>query len=147
MRDIRLSLGFWDHWKTVTLEAELGLQAVKALQRLWCFTAQYKPSGVLTGMPRKAVAIAAKYEGDKDKFIDTLVELRFIDFDGESFSMHDWEDHNGFAATAEQRSEVARKAATSRWEKRRWRWRWRWGIAFRIAFRICVFMRFALRSA
>jgi hypothetical protein len=119
LKDIRLSLGFWDHWKTVTLEAELGFEAVKSLQILWCFAAQNKPSGVLSGMPKRAVAIASKYQGDREVFIDMLIELRFLDFDGESYSLHDWEEHNGFVATSEQRSEQARKAINSRWEKKR----------------------------
>ena len=119
MKDIRLSLGFWDHWKTITLEAELGFEAVKSLQILWCFAAQNKSSGVLYGMPKKAIAIAARFTGDRDAFVDALVDLNFLEFDGVVYTLHDWEEHNGFAATSEQRSEAARKAANAKWEKKR----------------------------
>ena len=117
MKDIRLSLGFWDHWKTATLEAELGFGAVKSLQILWCFAAQNKPSGVLSGMPKRAIAIASKFDGEKDAFVDLLVELRFLDFDGSEYSLHDWEEHNGFVASSEKRSEAAREAVKVRWAK------------------------------
>ena len=36
--DIRLSVSFWDHWKTVVLKEDLGYQGVESLQRLWCFS-------------------------------------------------------------------------------------------------------------
>ena len=103
----------------MSLEAELGFEAVKSLQILWCFAAQNKPSGELCGMPKMAVAIASRFSGDREAFVDALVNLRFLDFDGKVYSLHDWEEHNGFAASSEQRSDAARKAANAKWEKKR----------------------------
>ena len=118
-KDIRLNVSFWDHWKTVTLKAELGLEAIESLQRLWCFAAQNKPDGILSGMSLKAIELSAKWNGLPGLFVSKLVELIFLDFDGKTYSLHDWFDHNGFVAHAGERSARARINASAGWETRK----------------------------
>jgi hypothetical protein len=117
-KDIRLNVSFWDHWKTVTLKAELGLEAIESLQRLWCFAAQNKTDGILTRMSLKAVELSAKWNGIPGQFVSKLVELDFLDFDGKTYSLHDWADHNGYCAHAKDRKEQARKTADVSWKNR-----------------------------
>mgnify|MGYP000243346383 CR=1 FL=1 len=58
-RDIRLSVGFFDHPKIIKLERQLGYEGVIALIRLWLWVAQNRPSGLLSGMDDEDIAIAA----------------------------------------------------------------------------------------
>lgn len=118
MKDIRINIAFWDHWKTLTLKAELGLEAVESLQRLWCFAAMNKPSGLLDGMSPKVIEMASRWTGEKGAWIAMLEELRFVEKVGDWYALHDWEDHNGFVATAEARSVQAKAAVNKRWNKR-----------------------------
>lgn len=77
--DIRISIGFWDHPKTVKLERRAGLEGVKALLMLWQWVAQYEPSGYLYGMDEEGLEIAARWQGESGKLAKTLLELKFID--------------------------------------------------------------------
>lgn len=92
-KDIRINVGFFDHWKTITIKAELGLDAVESLIRLWCFAAQNKPNGVLSGMSLKAIELSAKWNGIPGQLVSKLVELSFLDFDGKTYALHDWLEH------------------------------------------------------
>lgn len=116
--DIRLSVSFWDHWKTIVLKEDLGYQAVESLQRLWCFSAINKPTGKLVGMNSRAIEIAARWPGDPGVLIAKLVELAFLDFIDDVYELHDWEEHNGYVVHAPDRSEKAKKAASARWESK-----------------------------
>lgn len=92
--DIRLSTEFWDHPKTVKLERRLGLQGPKSLQILWSWAAKYHPDGRLEGEDIEAIEIAAKWPGDEGKFVETLLALRWLDLDGETYCLHDWREFN-----------------------------------------------------
>ena len=58
--DIRPSVTFFDHPKTIRLIERLGLEGAWALLRLWVFTAQYRPDGRLNDLDEEDIAIAAK---------------------------------------------------------------------------------------
>ena len=60
--DIRLSIGFLDHPKTVKLQRQLGEAGVLSLLRLWLWAAQNRPSGILIGMDEDDIEIAARWE-------------------------------------------------------------------------------------
>ena len=98
MKDIRINVGFWDHWKTISLKATLGLEGIESLQRLWCFAAINKPDGILSGISMKALEMACRWNGESGKLEEVLKELRFIDETGDHYELHDWKDHNGFVA-------------------------------------------------
>ena len=107
--DIRLNSGFWQHPKTVKLIRRLGLEGVRSLQMLWCWTAVNRCSGVLTGMDADDVEVAAAWCGDAGLFIDTCVALRWLDMrDDGIYVVHDWREHNGYAANDDIRSDKAR---------------------------------------
>jgi len=117
-KDIRLSVSFWDHWKTIILKSDLGYAAIESLQRLWCFAAINKPDGTLSGMTLRTIEIAAHWSGEPGAFVSKLVELRFLDAQDGVFVLHDWEDHNGYAAHAVDRAAQGKKAADARWKRR-----------------------------
>ena len=114
--DIRLSVEFFNHPKTVKLQRRLGLEAVICLQKLWLWAAQNRPEGRLSNMDAEDIEIAAKWGGDNGSLCSTLVSLGWIDEANGHYMLHDWEEHNPWQAEAEARSEIARKAAKARWE-------------------------------
>ena len=116
--DIRLQVSFRDHPKRIKLERRLGAAGPLALIDLWLSVAQSKPNGCLHGWSEEDIAIAAKWHGAAATFVSTLVELRLLDLNEDgSFSIHDWNQHNGYAAGAPERSERARAAARARWDR------------------------------
>ena len=109
--DIRVDVGFLDHWKTDILLAECGAEGVLALMRLWIYAAQNKPDGRLTGITDKLIERVAKWKGESGQLLHCIVENRFIEQDEEGiWFLHDWEQHNPYAAGAEWRRERAKKA-------------------------------------
>ena len=106
--DIRLSVGFFDHPKIIKLERQLGLEGVTALLRLWLWTAQNRPSGVLSGMDEEDIEIAARWSGEPGAFNGVVTRLRLLDAVGDSLHIHDWQEHNTWQSEAENRSNAAR---------------------------------------
>lgn len=116
-KDIRLSVGFWEHPKTIKLERKLGLEGVRSLQILWLWVSQNRPDGVLSGMDVDDIEIASKWNGEAEKFYTSLVALGWIDYVNDVNVLHDWAEHNPWQAEADLRSEKARKSAQARWSK------------------------------
>lgn len=117
-KDIRLSIGFMDHPKTLKLERRLGFQGVKCLIRLWDFAAQNKPRGIFSGMDSEDLELAARWDGDEGVFVNTLIDLCWLHDSEEGLYLHDWEEHQGYVVHAEERSAKARAAANARYAKR-----------------------------
>lgn len=115
--DFRVSIGFFDHPKTMLLESMLGLDGVCSLLRLWAFAAQHNPTGIFSNGKRKFIELAIRWKGNSGEFIQALVEIGYLDEINEGYKLHDWEHHNGYAVHAESRSERARNAAEKRWKK------------------------------
>ena len=114
--DIRVDVGFLDHWKTDTLIIECGAEGVLSLLRLWIFAAQNKPDGRLTGIHTDMIERVAKWRGENGTLLKTLNETRFITQDNDGvWCLHDWQQHNPYAANAEFRKERAQKANAKRW--------------------------------
>ena len=90
--DIRLSVGFWEHPKTVKLTRRLGLEGVRSLQILWLWAAQNRPDGVLSGMDAEDIEIAAKWDGEATALCDTLEDLGWLDKKEDVYMLHDWDD-------------------------------------------------------
>lgn len=129
--DIRLSVDFFDHPKTLKLERRLGASAVHALVRLWCFAAKNRSDGCLTNMDSEDIELAARFNSSltvversltvvngvatNNGFVDTLLELRWLDLsnDGKTYLIHDWKTHNSYASEAEDRSDSSRLSRLS----------------------------------
>ena len=124
--DIRLSIGFFDHPKTIKLQKRCGVEAILCLQRLWLWAASNRPSGVLFGVDEEDIEIAAKWTGEDGRFIRALEELHWIDWNHDPaceadgcWVLHGWEEHQAYACKSEERREKAKKAINARWEKQR----------------------------
>ena len=71
--DIRLSIGFLDHPKTVKLQRQLGDAGILSLLRLWLWTAQNRPSGILIGMDDDDIdELAVEYYNTTDSYAGLL---------------------------------------------------------------------------
>jgi len=115
--DIRLKTSFFGHPKVKRLAKRLGNDGVVALLRLWCWVADNKPRGVLDGMDVEAIELAADWYGDEGLLHAELVALRLIDIVDGVAVIHDWCEHNPWVYRAPERSEAARNAINSRWDK------------------------------
>jgi len=114
--DIRVSVTLLQHHKTKKLIRLLGLGVVYYLLRLWTYTAQYRPDGVLKGMTAEDIAVAIDWMDEPDDLIRPLCEIGFLEqCEKGGYIIHDWVIHNPYAAHAKDRSEKARKAAQARW--------------------------------
>lgn len=116
--DYRVSVGFWDHFKTKKLIRRLGLEAVVSLQRLWefCARSKGKSQGNLCGMDPEDIEIVVEWDGD-GSWVETVIEIGFLDridlckICGEScYAVHDFFEENHWVYEADKRSEQARKA-------------------------------------
>jgi hypothetical protein len=107
-RDIRLSVGFFDHPKIIKLKRQLGHEGILALMRLWLWAAQNRPSGLLSGMDDEDIAIAARWKGESTAFKDVITRLKLLDTVGDAYQIHDWQEHNAWQSEAENRSNASR---------------------------------------
>lgn len=117
--DIRLSLGFFHHPKTLKLQKRAGIEAVVGLLRLWLWAAEQRSSGILTDMDGEDIELAAEWPGTEGQFVKTLIDCRWIDEKDGVFSLHGWDEHQQYACKSEERSAHARKAAEERWAKQK----------------------------
>ena len=90
--DIRLSVFFLDHPKTVKLKRRLGLDGVESLIRLWTWTALNRPDGDI-GQDPDDIEIAARWDGEPGAFVSALESLRWIDLRDGRYLLHDWDNH------------------------------------------------------
>ena len=65
------------------MEKILGAEGVVSHIDLLCFVARVTPSGTLKDMDVEDIEIAAKWKGERGKFVSTLLELRLIDKNSE----------------------------------------------------------------
>ncbi len=114
-KDIRVSIGFLDHPKTFKLKKLLGPSGVESLLRLWFFAAQSKTDGLFFEMKPSDIEIAAKWKGRHGRFVNALLEVKFLDVKNGIYSLHDWAEHNGYVIHSKQREDRARRAAEARW--------------------------------
>jgi hypothetical protein len=113
--DIRISTSFLNHRKRKKLKQILGPGSTDYLIDLWINTALNRPKGVLYDMDKSDIALDAGWEGRAELFVDTLLEVGFLDFDGECFKLHDWDKHQSWAIGADDRSLAAAKNQVFRW--------------------------------
>jgi hypothetical protein len=112
--DARISTGLPSHPKTLKLIKRLGQAGAWNLISLFLHTAQYKSNGDLSGMSDEDIELAAGWTGDDGVFVRTLQDVRFLDGAENARRIHDWADHNPWAAGAPARSEKSRFAALTK---------------------------------
>jgi hypothetical protein len=114
--DFRVSVTFMTHIKTRKLQRKLGPEAVLSLMHLFSHCASDRQDGNLSGMSVDDIELAAYWGGQPGVFVENLVDVGYLDQDGDGYRVHDWSDHNPYVATAENRRNAARKAAQARWQ-------------------------------
>ena len=116
MPDFRIDVGFFGHIKTKKLRRRLGFEGVFALQMLWAYAAQHEHDGCKI-YTAEDIALAVDWDGDD--LAQVLAEVGYLDEIDGGYAIHEWETHNGYAASASRRTEAARLAANKRWESKR----------------------------
>lgn len=118
MSDARIETSFRTHPKRVKLHRRLGADGPLAFLDLLLFATESRPNGILDSA--EDVEIAAQWAGDEGKLVETLIELTLLDKEkGGKLRIHDWNEHNAFAANAPSRRFAARLANHVRWLKAR----------------------------
>jgi len=71
-------------------------------------------------MSDEDIEIVAKWDGPEGVFITVLLEIGWLNRNGEnSLCVHDWKSHQRFAYYSEERSKVASENAAKRWKNKR----------------------------
>ena len=90
--DIRLSVNFFNHIKTLKLERQCGKEGVLCLLKLWVWAAVNRPSGDLSGYSLDDLELFSGWKGESGCFGEALQELRWIEGKRNSFRLHGWEE-------------------------------------------------------
>lgn len=109
--DARLNTGLAGHHKTKKLLRRLGPAGPWGLVCLFLWTAANRSDGDLSGMSVEDIELAADWTGEPEALVMALSEVGFLDGGPGDFRIHDWAEHNPWAAGAEDRAEASRWAA------------------------------------
>ena len=112
--DARISTGLPSHPKTKKLVRRLGPGAGWGLVCLFLWVASNRSDGDLSGMSTEDIELAADWDGHDGVFVKELCAVRFLDGTEGCYSIHDWAEHNPWAAGAESRSLKAKWNAAKR---------------------------------
>ena len=112
--DIRLSVNFFNHIKTLRLKKACGLEGIVGLQKLWVWAAVNRPSGDLSGFSAPEIEAVCDWGGDEGCFISALREIGWLDGEEGSFQLHGWEEFQLWARGAEKREDMGRMSALAR---------------------------------
>lgn len=116
--DARISTALPSHPKTRKLHKRLGGDGCWALICLFLWVAGNRPDGDLRGLSEEDIELAGDWRGEGGTFVAALREVGFLDGEPGSFMVHDWAEHNPWAASRGMRVECAKRAAAVRWENR-----------------------------
>lgn len=86
------------HPKTKRFRRALGVSvpmAIGHLHLLWWWALDYAQDGDLSRYEPEDVADAAMWEGDASQFLDALATAGFVDRDGKTVVLHDWDEYAG----------------------------------------------------
>lgn len=115
--DIRIQSTWVRHPKRLKLRRRLGGDGIVSVEDLWHFTAANKPDGDLSGMSCEDVELAANWEGEPGELVATMLDVRLLDGEEGRLRVHDWAEHQPWAAASKHRSEIGRLNARKRWSK------------------------------
>ena len=91
--DFRVAVDFFAHHKARKLKKRLGADGLMALLQLWAYAAKLRADGDLSGMTVEDIELASGWDGTEGALVAALVEVGFLDQNGEAYALHDWEDH------------------------------------------------------
>lgn len=111
--DARVSVGLYNHPKVKKLIRRVGFEGPWRLVGLWLYARQNKPDGVLADMTAEDIEIAVDWAGKPGELVAALLDVGFLDLDG-AYSLHDWTEHQPWAAGTKERSRAATFKALKR---------------------------------
>jgi hypothetical protein len=118
--DYRLDVGFFDHHKIKKLIRQCDYRGPVGLQRIYAHTTKHKPDGRLSGMTAEDIEIVADWDPQRPgELVKALVDLRLLDFDGETYTIHNWAKRNPWVVGSQARSDHARRANEARLQRKR----------------------------
>lgn len=113
--DARLSTTLPNHPKTLKMKRRLGAAGPLGIIYLILHAAAEKPDGDLTSMDDEEIELAAQWDGEPGAFIAAAVQVKFLEAaPGGGYVLHDWADHQPWAAGADDRADNAKWAALCR---------------------------------
>ena len=112
--DARISVGFPGHPKTKKLARRLGDAGPLHCIYLFLWTAANRSDGDLSGMTDEDIELAINWNGEPEAFVQAMALVGFMDGEEGRRQMHDWADHNAWAAGAIERSRRAKFAVACR---------------------------------
>lgn len=109
-----------DHRKVRALQARLGADGVLSLVWLWLGARVPRPDGILSGWSADDVEWEARWRGEPGALVAALLTTGWLTCDpsGLTYSLHDWDEHQGWAVAEPARKEAARKAGKASGEAR-----------------------------
>jgi hypothetical protein len=141
--DIRIKTSFPNHPKTKKFIKVVGPLGGWMLVKLWVFTSQNKPEGLLTNMDASDISDVMEFKGNPRVLIHALLDCTtgadamkscpgcdvcekaktkkraaWLEKTSSGFyRVHDWEEHNPYACKAPARIERAKKGGAARRDK------------------------------
>ena len=112
--DARLSTGLPAHPKTKKLIRRVGEGGAWALVCLILWARANRPDGDLSGMTGEDIELAIDWRGEPDALVAALCAVGFLDGEEGAYQLHDWEDHQPWAAGSDMRSLKAKWNAVKR---------------------------------
>lgn len=119
--DFRVKVDFFSHHKTRRLQRRLGAEGVLCLLQFWAYVAKMRADGDISDMTEEDMEVVACWDGEEGVFVAALQACGFVrraddaaaeaaapQTRGDGLVLHDWAEHNPWAAEAYARSNVAR---------------------------------------
>lgn len=107
MIDARISVALPSHPKTKKLIKTAGTDAAWRLVCLFLWAAQNRPDGILSGMDAEDIELSVDWPGDDGAFVSALLRVGFLEESEGGYVIHDWIEHNPWAAGADDRKQKA----------------------------------------
>lgn len=111
--DYRIKIGFFRHIKTRKLKKRFGESGIIALLMLWDYATEFRANGDLSGLSANDLEMIIDWTGS-ESLIAGLLDIGFLDGQDGDYQLHDWKDHNPWAADSEDRSDAARLSRLAR---------------------------------
>ena len=112
--DIRLSVNFFSHIKTLKLERLCGKEGVLCLLKLWVWAAVNRPSGDLSGFCSGDLELFSGWDGESGVFVAALRSVGWLDGEEGAFWLHGWGEFQTWVTGMARREDIARLGALAR---------------------------------
>jgi len=110
-KDARISTALPGHPKTKKLLKRLGHAGPLACVYLFIWAAANRSDGDLSGMSNEDIELSVDWTGDDGAFVQAMMDVGFLDGQENELVIHDWKEHNPWAAGAKDRSDSSKWAA------------------------------------